>query len=159
MGETTTKSLSMFQGGFGLSDVKYPISTDASNSFSDIAKNKIKNAFDMVNSMFSDNENLNYTMALLTDLYSLRNPLEIKEFLGDNKFIISLVSEAHGELQRFFPLSAIFMEVMQNELVISVGTSLSHKEAKERLYELYKEWWLGVDANLRSMICITVEFQ
>jgi hypothetical protein len=78
---------------------------------------------------------LNSSMSIFNIMYDLRGSDEIRGFLKSNSFLIPLVSEAYDKLQMYFPYSTIFAEVIQNELVISVGTTLSPKEAKEQLYK------------------------
>lgn len=132
---------------------------DGANNLAEIAKNAFKNVANAVNNMVYDNGNLNYIMALYNNIYRLSDPIEIKEFLKNNKYLLHLVTEAHGELQNFFPFSPVSMKVHQNELVIAVITSLSPEEADARLDEFDEKWWIDASADANARLCITVEFQ
>jgi hypothetical protein len=110
-------------------------------------------------SINTDAKNLNFMMAAFNNMYKLRRPNEIRDFLEANDFLNPLVSEAHDQLQKHFPSSTIFMEVDQNELVMSVGTSFSPEEADERLHNFDVEWWIDASEKSKARLCITVEFQ
>lgn len=97
--------------------------------------------------------------AIIKGMYTLRGSDEVDAFLESNDYLIPLVCEAYPRLINYFPNSAVFMEVVQGELVISVGTALGPRDAKNQLYRFGEDWWLDVDPNLRSRLCITVEFQ
>lgn len=159
MSETTTRSLFLFQRAFSLTNGSESSIIDGANSLGKIAKNAIKKVLEDANDMISDDDNLNYTLAVYNNLYTLRNPTDIREFLKNNRYLIPLISEAYGKLQMFFPPSTVFMEVLQNEMVISVGTSLSANEAKNKLDEFDDRWWLNECIKSNAKLCITVEFQ
>jgi hypothetical protein len=156
MGEATTRSLFPIKSSPGAEEVYFIVDK---NNIAQIIKNTIKNTLDVVNNMVSDSDDLNYTMALYNNIYVLRNPVLIKKFLESNKYLIQLVTDAHRELQKYFPPSSIFMEVLQNELVISVGTHLSPIEAKDGLDKFDDGWWLDKCEQSNAKMCITVEFQ
>lgn len=118
----------------------------------------INSTLEGFNSVFTDDAGLNYIMSLY-NISDINNPNEVRAFLDSNKSLIPLVSEAYHRLQSYFPYGPIFAEVIEDELIISVGTALSPKEAKYKLYEFDNEWWLDIDSGLRSKLCITVEFQ
>lgn len=157
MSETTTKSL--LHKAIGANNGPEYIIVDGANSLGRIAKNAIKKAIEDVNNMISDESDLNYTMALYNNLYVMINPTKIKDFLKANRYLISLVSEAHQELQRFFPHSPISMKIHQNELVVAVKTSISPEDADERLNNFDDEWWIDASTRSNARLCITVEFQ
>lgn len=159
MSETTTRSVFSLQRAFGLTNEAEFSIIDGANSLGKIAKNALTKALGEANEMILDDDKLNYTLALYNDLYTMRNPANIKEFLKNNKYLIPLISEAYYKLQMFFPPSTIFMEVLQNEMVISVGTSLSANEAKNKLDEFDDRWWLNECIRSNAKLCITVEFQ
>ncbi len=94
----------------------------------------------------------------LYNISDVSTPYEVRAFLDSNKSLVPLVSEAYHRLQSYFPYGPIFAKVIEDELIVSVVTELSPKEAKEKLYEFDNGWWLDIDASLRSKLCITVEF-
>jgi hypothetical protein len=108
--------------------------------------------------MGADDGGLNNIM-LLFDMPATSNTSEVRAFLESDKSLLPLISEIYHKLQIYFPYNRIFMQVVQAELVISVGTTLPPKEAKDILYKFDEEWWLDIDVDLRSKLCITVEFQ
>jgi hypothetical protein len=118
----------------------------------------INSTLEVITNVVTDDGRLNYIMSLY-NTSELSHPNEVRAFLDSNKFLVTLASEVYHRLQIYFPYSQIFAKVIQDELVISVGTALSPKEAKDRLYKFDDEWWLDVDADLRSKLCVTVEFQ
>lgn len=98
-------------------------------------------------------------MAILSDYYNLEEERDIRDLLEGNERLVALLVDAHKRIQKYFPASSISIKPLFEELVVSIGTTLSPKEAKARIYKFDEEWWLGVDADLRSKLCITVEFQ
>ena len=86
---------------------------------------------------------------------------EIREFLRNNILLGPIVAEAYGKLQKLFPYSTIIMEVVQDELVISIETTLSPEEAIEQLDRFDDEWWLDIASSLDSFtkLCVRVEYQ
>lgn len=159
MAEATTKSLFAIQNRIGTRSASEFDCGGEATHFGKFTSSIIRNTVEMATSLISDNGNLNYTMSLYNIMFDLRNPAEIREFLEDNKYLISLASEAYHKLQDFFPPSLLFMEVSNNELVISVGTSLSPNEAKKNLDEFDEKWWLDKCTQSNAKLCITVEFQ
>lgn len=102
---------------------------------------------------------INSAMTIFSNMYVLRGNDEVQELLRNNTFLVPIVAEAYGKLQTHFPYSTIYMDVIEDELVISVGTTLSPEQAKNALYRFDEEWWLDVCINSQSKLCITVEFQ
>jgi len=98
-------------------------------------------------------------MTIFGDQYKLRRANEIRDFLNDNNYLIPLVSDAYSNLQKYFPGSAVFMEVERGDLVISVVTELSPEEATSKLYQFDEDWWLDACIDSRARMCITVEYQ
>jgi hypothetical protein len=112
---------------------------------------------------YADEIFLNSAMSIFNNMYDIRGNFAgckaVREFLQCNTFLIPLVSEAYERLQTHFPYSTIFMDVVHDELVISVGTTLSPKETRKNLNAFDEEWWLDVCVNSHAKLCITVEFQ
>jgi dTDP-4-amino-4,6-dideoxygalactose transaminase len=159
MSETTTRSLYLHQRVLGANNEAEFNIIGRANNLREIAQNALRKALDDMSNMISDDDGLNYTMALYNNMYALRNPTEIREFLKNNRYLISLVSEAYQELQRFFPRSPVSMKIHQNEMVVAVKTSLSPEDADEMLDNFDEEWWIEASARSNARLCITVEFQ
>ena len=106
-----------------------------------------------------DEQFLNSLMSTFNIMYVLRRDNEVRGFLRNNIFLGPIVAEAYGKLQNHFPYSTIYMDVIGDELVISVSTTLSPKDAKDALYGFDEAWWLDNCINAQSKLCITVEFQ
>jgi len=106
-----------------------------------------------------DTYKLGFMMTIFGDQYKLRRANEIRDFLNDNNYLIPLVSDAYSNLQKYFPGSAVFMEVERGDLVISVVTELSPEEATSKLYQFDEDWWLDACIDSRARMCITVEYQ
>jgi len=113
----------------------------------------------IVRILSTDEKNLNFIMVILSNMYKLRRPNEIRDFLQDNEYLNPLLSDAYNNLQSYFPGSTIFMEVEHGELVISVGTKLPPEQAIENLDKFDEEWWLDACIDSRAKLCITVEYQ
>jgi hypothetical protein len=161
-----------FQSGFGFPNLPIPTNTDHwisdllgdARSLKQIMHERFYQMTTFENDVAStliltDEKNLNSMIATYNSMYQLREPSEIRVFLEDNDFLNPIITEAYGKLQKHFPSSTIFMEVEQNELVISVGTTLSPQEAKEKLDKFDEEWWLDNCMQSHAKLCITVEFQ
>ncbi|MGB5099782.1 MAG: hypothetical protein WBN94_04195 [Methanothrix sp.] len=111
---------------------------------------------------YADEMYLNSAICLFSNMYNIDNDLdgpEIREFLQINTFLIPLLSEAYGRLQRYFPYDTVSMYVDQNTLVVSVRTDLAPRDARENLSKFDDEWWLDVCTESQAKLCITVEFQ
>jgi len=106
-----------------------------------------------------DEHNLGFMMTMFSEKYKLRKANEIGDFLSGNDYLIPLVSDAYGHLQKYFPGSPIFIEVERGDLVISVGTKLSPEQAIKKLDEFDEDWWLDACIDSRAKLCITVEYQ
>lgn len=108
-----------------------------------------------------------YFMIQLLELhYVFRQRDEVIRFLEDHAFLVSLLLEARGKINLYFPeYPMVFLEVIIDpeipediQLVASIRTSLSPDEALDRLDSLDKGWWLEWMDKAQGELCIHVEF-
>lgn len=102
----------------------------------------------------------------LEQIYKFRNRDAVRAFLMEDPSATRLLSEAYGRIRKYFPDSEIFMEVVtdpdflcEKELVVSIVTDLSPREAIKRLDAFDEDWWLDASDRSRASICIKVEYK
>jgi len=102
----------------------------------------------------------------LKQLYVLRREEEVYDFLINDYFLFSFLSEAYDKINNYFEESSkVFLEVVTDpeiedeELLISIHTNLRPDEAFNRLSRLDKEWWLNTPTYARKKICIDLDFK
>jgi hypothetical protein len=100
-------------------------------------------------------------------LYTLRRPSEVLEFLDAHPFLGPLLLEAYGKIaQHFESFSDILLEVVTDPeaqgLVKMFGyivTSLTPEEAGRRLRQFDREWFLSQIPRAKGLLNFDVEFQ
>jgi hypothetical protein len=103
---------------------------------------------------------------LLERLYIFREPKEVSRFLEDNPFLILLLLEAYGQIERYFgPYPQVFLEVVTDpeapddrELFALIYTGLTPDEALDGLDRFDRNWWLDASQTAQGKLCIDVEF-
>ena len=106
-------------------------------------------------------------LPLLEDIYIFRIRDDIQWFLEENSFLVSILFEAHVNINSFFPLHSQKIlnvvsdpEIPENvQLVISISAKLNADEAFDRLKELDQYWWLNAKRQTKGLVNITVEFE
>lgn len=109
---------------------------------------------------------IGWSIKALEHIYKFRNCDAVRTFLMDEPSASVLLSEAYGRIRKYFPDSEIFMEVVtdpdspgEKELVVSIATDLSPKEAIKRLDAFDEDWWLDASDRSTASICIKVEYK
>jgi hypothetical protein len=113
-------------------------------------------------SIFSEQEQL---INQLSELYSYRNPIMVKQFLRRNPFLIGLLLKGYAEIQQYFGRDTqVILEVFTDpeaesdqELFALVQTTLSPEEALDNLDNLYQGWWLEALPTAQCKMTIDVE--
>jgi len=103
---------------------------------------------------------------LLERLYIFRETQEVSRFLEDNPFLVLLLLEAYGQIDRYFgPYPRVFLEVVTDpeapedrELFALIYTGLTPDEALDRLDHFDRDWWLDASHTAQGKLCIDVEF-
>lgn len=115
---------------------------------------------------FTGIKNLNEDLRAAAEVYTLRRPNDVYDFLKKEPSAVALVSEAHERIREHFPQDEIFMEVltdpgspMEKELLISISTSLPPSDAVRKLDAFDDSWWLGASSTSPADICIKVEYR
>ncbi|WP_334102303.1 hypothetical protein [Methanothrix soehngenii] len=115
---------------------------------------------------FTGIKNLNEDLRAAAEVYILRRPNDVYDFLKKGPSAIGLISEAYERIRDHFPLNEIFMEVltdpgspMEKELSISISTSLPPIDAIRKLDAFDDGWWLGASSGSPADICIKVEYR
>lgn len=104
--------------------------------------------------------------------YVFREEAEIQEILAKYPFLLQLLIDAYSRIEAIFPNSQIFLEVAihpeavdnnpemidgNEELVVSICTNLSSREAIEALKKFYHIWWLQASKEAKGKISIGLE--
>jgi len=101
----------------------------------------------------------------LKNIYNLRNPEQIQEYLMSNYFIIPTLKECPNHIKDYFPHEELFLEILydlsdnENSLMIYIATDRNVEEATERLESFDKEWWLDNSFEILGDLLIDVEFK
>jgi hypothetical protein len=112
------------------------------------------------NLIMMDMSDLGFIMASLSGIYRMEGEKKILDFLENRKDSIHMLFDIHKRLQKYFPNSPISMKALQNDLIISIGTTFNPDEAIDRLDRFDDDWWLDRSSALDSgtSICIRVEY-
>ncbi|MBC8265123.1 MAG: hypothetical protein H8E47_13495 [Anaerolineales bacterium] len=101
----------------------------------------------------------------LERLYTFKERSEVLWFLDRYPFLASLLLEAYYEIEKHFPYSQVFLEVVTDpeeiddyQLVASIATNFAPNEAVDRLEQFDEDWWLDALDRAQSKLCIDVEF-
>lgn len=105
-------------------------------------------------------------LAELERLYSMRNPLRVRRFLGEHSFLAALLVSAYDATTRYFAPLSLVLEVIADpeisndeQLVLFVSVQLKPAEAFTRLQRFDNEWWLDALGEARGHLCISLEFR
>lgn len=99
-------------------------------------------------------------------LFSLRDRSRVESFLIANDFLFGLLIEAGGQINRRFPAAGMALEVIADpdgteadQLFLFIHTTLPPKEARLKLKEFDRDWWLSALKRARGRLCISLEYQ
>ncbi|GMT47864.1 MAG: hypothetical protein IEMM0007_1430 [bacterium] len=103
-----------------------------------------------------------YDIALICELYAIKNVLDVKSFLLENSHLISPLRDIYGEIRRIFTdkANSIILEKVidpvenYSGLHIKIINDLSSDEALSLLDRFDEEWWLDVDFKIRRLLTI-----
>jgi len=109
---------------------------------------------------------LDFKIQLLEGLYIFRQPAEVRRFIEERQFLISLLEEAYTKIEKYFgPYPQVFLEVISDpeatddrQLFAFIGTHLSPDKALDTLERFDEEWWLDVLDQAQGKLCIDIEF-
>lgn len=125
-----------------------------------------KNAKDTKTRVYTDWINTDWIIKALEKSYKFRNDDAVRTFLMEEPSAAKLLSEAYERIREYFPASEIFIEVIadpeasgEKELVVSIVTDMSPREAIERLDAFDDDWWLEASDISKADICIKVEYK
>jgi len=101
-----------------------------------------------------------FGIAMLRNYYNMEGEKNIRKCIDGNDNLIPIFYDIHKNIQKYFPNSPLSMRAIQNDLIISVGTTFNPEEAIDRLDRFDDGWWLdksfALDTNTR--ISIRVEY-
>jgi hypothetical protein len=102
----------------------------------------------------------------IESLFSVRDRIEVLEFLDEHPFLSRILREARHHLERYFPILDLVLEVIcdpeaedDKQLVLSVVSELNPTESLERLGQFDREWWLDAMHGVQNKLCINLEFR
>ena len=82
---------------------------------------------------------------------------EAVDVLRDNWDLAILISRAELKIKDYFGLVPLRLEVTEdNELLLSVITKKSPKEALEILHQFDNDWWIENEKLAKGKLCIDV---
>lgn len=112
-------------------------------------------------------------LQLIEGRYFFRNDAEVKHFLREDPFLVQLLIDTFSKIEAHFPDSQVFLEVATDyeafdyysniiggdrELVASIATHVSPKEAMKSLNEFYDDWWLKALEDAKGKFSFSLEF-
>ncbi len=99
-------------------------------------------------------------------LYALRQPLQVRRFLGEHDFLVPLLVAAYDVTTRYFAPLSLALEVIADpdsmddrQLVLFVVLQLTPAEAFAKLQRFDNEWWLDAMDEAQGHLCISLEFR
>ena len=97
-------------------------------------------------------------------LYLFRDANDVKSFLEENPFLISLLQEAYIHIREYFPHSDVVLEVVtdpeimgEKDLVAFIVVEQTAEEASQALDRLDEEWWMEALDRAQDKLHITLE--
>ena len=102
----------------------------------------------------------------LSTLYEFRSPSEVAAFLHENDFLISLLRDAHTQVEKYFgPDASMALEIFvdpegdgRQKLFLCITRAVSPEKALELLTSLDKGWWLDAVARAEGLLTIQVNY-
>lgn len=98
-------------------------------------------------------------------LYSLREPQQVVDFLATHPYLPALLIDAHPHIQHYFPNAPCFLEVFTDpesmghqELFVNIGTTLDAGAAFQAIRSFDHAWWLAAARRANGFLTIDVEF-
>ncbi len=104
-------------------------------------------------------------VATLERLYTFEQETVVRGFLDAQEYLLPLLFEASGEIQKDFPDSALFLTVdidpdgTYDQLVIYIETTLSAEQALARLSRIQQRWWLDALEAARGHLGISLTYR
>jgi len=103
----------------------------------------------------------------LGQFYAFRRSLEVLKFLDTHSFLTPLLLEAHGKIAKNFGSSPeVILEVVTDpeahrlvEMFGYIATPLTPEEARKRLQQFDREWFLLQVHRTKGLLNFDVEFR
>ena len=105
------------------------------------------------------NEPLKYVgeQQIIAQEQHLVKTIEAVNILRENWDLAILVSRAEIKIKDYFGLTPLYLEAVgENELLLSIITEKSPKEALDKLHQFDNEWWIDNEELARGKLCIDV---
>ena len=116
-----------------------------------------------VNSFSNDvvtiNEPLKYVgeQQIIAQEQHLVKTVEAVNILRENWDLAILISRAEIKIKDYFGLTPLYLEAVgENELLLSIITEKSPKEALDKLHQFDNEWWIDNEELAKGKLCIDV---
>jgi hypothetical protein len=112
-------------------------------------------------------------MQWLENQYVASDKTALRHFIAEHPSLAQLLVAAYTNIKVHFPDACVFLDIVtdyedaenqppganpKQEIVLSIGTSLSPKDAIVALHNFYEEWWFGVSQDAEGIISIGLEF-
>ena len=101
---------------------------------------------------------------LLSELYAVRNPEEVSEFLEEHGYLIDVLSDLRGKLRDYFDeqvaleLTTEPDDAYARELFARIMTRMPPSQALELLDKFDDDWWLDAASRARGDLNVTLEY-
>lgn len=102
----------------------------------------------------------------LEKLYTFRVRTKVLQVLQKYSFLVTTLQSVPDNIRNYFPDSQLFLEVVTDpeitdylQLFILIATNIEPDEAMDRLDKFENDWWLHTPYEVRSLVCIDVEYQ
>lgn len=105
-------------------------------------------------------------LRLVKELYSLRQPETVSDFLTEHPHLVPLLVEAYFQVAKYFQDEPeVVLEVVTDqeadnyrELFVFIQTTLTPEQAIARLSRFDRDWWLDESHRAQGNLCVHVEF-
>lgn len=104
-------------------------------------------------------------IATIERLYTFEYEAAVRGFLDAHEYLLPLIFEATGEIQKDFPDSLLFLDLdidpdgTYDQLVISIETTLSAEQALARLNRIQQRWWLDALDHTKGHLGISLTYR
>ena len=105
------------------------------------------------------NDTFNYTaeQKFFSQEHHLIKTEDAAKILQENWDLAILVSCAEIKLKDYFGLTPLYLEAVgEDEILMSISTSLPAKEALEKLHQFDNDWWIDNEPLAKGKLCIDV---
>jgi hypothetical protein len=101
----------------------------------------------------------------LEQLYRIRNPKEVWQFLETHQYLVSYLIEAYSHIRKYFPTADLFLEYAadpevadEEQLIMSIAAEEDVSDILDLLDQLDHDSWFVANNQADDHLCITVGY-